>query len=307
MKNIFLFIFLIYFSVNSYSQLESPILIQPPTNSTMVSVTPLLKWDSVPGVVFYEIQISRLPDCSITINVALPLVTATQFQVPNGDLTPNTIFYWRIIAHGSGSETGTSDIFNFRTLGTSQQEIGHLSDYIDNLVSINILTASQGNILNNRLESASNQLNLNHHFSAIIQMLLFELRVFILEFSNIIDENTSQPLLNNANGIISLINNGNNIIPTLSSMKAHQFDLGQNYPNPFNPSTNIEYTVPEKSHVILKIYDLLGKEVTTLADKVQESGTYISVWNASSYSSGIYFYRLTAGNNVQTKKMILKK
>ena len=85
------------------------------------------------------------------------------------------------------------------------------------------------------------------------------------------------------------------------------FQLNQNYPNPFNPSTAISYQLPSLSKMSLKIYDLLGREVTTIADEVKPAGTYTIIWNAMDMPSGVYFYKLTANGFVQTRKMILQK
>jgi parallel beta-helix repeat protein len=94
----------------------------------------------------------------------------------------------------------------------------------------------------------------------------------------------------------------------------HDFILFQNYPNPFNPSTTIKYTIPnvtlsgvDGSQVILKIYDLLGNEIATLVSENKPAGNYEIDFNGSSFSSGMYFYRITAGSYVETKKMILIK
>jgi photosystem II stability/assembly factor-like uncharacterized protein len=86
-----------------------------------------------------------------------------------------------------------------------------------------------------------------------------------------------------------------------------EFSLGQNYPNPFNPSTVIKYQLVENSQVTLKVYDVLGKEVVTLVNSEQQTGTYSIDFDASHLSSGIYFYALSAGNVIQTKKMIVLK
>ena len=86
-----------------------------------------------------------------------------------------------------------------------------------------------------------------------------------------------------------------------------EFSLEQNYPNPFNPSTIIKYSIPEKSVVILKIYDLLGSEVETLVNEEKSSGSYEVEFDGSSLTSGIYVYTLQAGSFVETKKMILLK
>lgn len=89
-----------------------------------------------------------------------------------------------------------------------------------------------------------------------------------------------------------------------------QFSLEQNYPNPFNPSTTIQYEVPKTSKVILKVYDITGKEIRTLVDGTLSPGLKSVVWDGRNdhdqpVSSGIYIYRLQAENRVQSKKMIL--
>jgi hypothetical protein len=95
------------------------------------------------------------------------------------------------------------------------------------------------------------------------------------------------------------------------------FVLEQNYPNPFNPSTRIRYSLPsrglntakgrvgEGSLVTLRVYDLLGREVTALVNETKSPGTYEVQWNAEKFASGVYYYRLQAGDFVQTKKLML--
>ena len=83
------------------------------------------------------------------------------------------------------------------------------------------------------------------------------------------------------------------------------FQLAQNYPNPFNPSTVIEFTLPHAGYVSLKVYNLFGEESATLVAGEQAVGTFKATWDASGLPSGVYFYRLTAGAYVQTKKMVL--
>jgi len=86
-----------------------------------------------------------------------------------------------------------------------------------------------------------------------------------------------------------------------------KFELEQNYPNPFNPSTTIGYDIPEREHVILTIYDVLGRLVKTLVNAEISSGHYEVHFDASRLSSGLYFYRLQAGTYVQTKKLTVVK
>jgi len=85
------------------------------------------------------------------------------------------------------------------------------------------------------------------------------------------------------------------------------FSLSQNYPNPFNPTTTIEYALPRSGDVVLAIYNLRGEEVSRFADGEQPAGYHSVIWNAANVASGIYFYRLQAGDFVQTRKMVLLK
>jgi hypothetical protein len=91
-----------------------------------------------------------------------------------------------------------------------------------------------------------------------------------------------------------------------NSRKIVSFNLEQNYPNPFNPSTRIQYTLNNTQHVVLKVYNLLGNEIATLVNKQQTPGSYQYDFNYS-VPAGVYFYKLTAGNYTQTRKMILIK
>ena len=90
------------------------------------------------------------------------------------------------------------------------------------------------------------------------------------------------------------------------------FSLEQNYPNPFNPSTKIKFKIPgqarnDNTMVTLKIFDVLGNEITTLVSEQKPAGTYEVEFNGNNLPSGIYFYQLKAGSFVETKKMVLIK
>ena len=84
-----------------------------------------------------------------------------------------------------------------------------------------------------------------------------------------------------------------------------RYALHQNYPNPFNPTTTIEYTIPRDEEVTLQVYNLLGQKIKTLVDEGQKSGTHRVVFKADNLSSGVYFYRLIAGNYTEIKRMIV--
>jgi len=112
-------------------------------------------------------------------------------------------------------------------------------------------------------------------------------------------------ILRTTNGGATFVEDENNFT------QPKDFLLEQNYPNPFNPVTKINFTISEFSFTTLKVYDLLGREITTLVNEEKPAGEYEVEFNAAnllpngSLTSGIYFYQLRAGEYVETKKMIL--
>ncbi|MBZ0184267.1 MAG: T9SS type A sorting domain-containing protein [Melioribacteraceae bacterium] len=113
--------------------------------------------------------------------------------------------------------------------------------------------------------------------------------------------NGGTPLANVTSGsIIVGVNELDRNIPT-------EFLLSTNYPNPFNPTTKIEYSLPSKEYVILKIYDIMGNEISVLENEQKEAGKYQTNFDASALTSGVYIYSLQAGNFYQSHKMLLIK
>jgi photosystem II stability/assembly factor-like uncharacterized protein len=94
-------------------------------------------------------------------------------------------------------------------------------------------------------------------------------------------------------------------VKEVSNALPARFCLGQNYPNPFNPATTISFSLPSRSFVTLKIFDVMGRDVATVVSEEMPAGSYSRQWNASGVSSGMYFYRMQAGDFVQTKKLLL--
>lgn len=121
-------------------------------------------------------------------------------------------------------------------------------------------------------------------------------------------------VLCNANGHAFAATYGGGVFRTLQPItfagkpiddSPRSFSLAQNYPNPFNPSTTIEFSLPRSTHATVKIYDLLGREVATLVNDQLTAGTHKMEWNVGGFASGVYFYRLQAGEFVETKKLLL--
>lgn len=92
-----------------------------------------------------------------------------------------------------------------------------------------------------------------------------------------------------------------------SNSAPNYFDISQNYPNPFNPVTNIKYNLPKDIFVTIKIYDITGREIKTLINEFKTSGSHIVTFNGTEFASGMYFYRIQAGEFTQVKKMVLIK
>lgn len=131
---------------------------------------------------------------------------------------------------------------------------------------------------------------------------------------NLVYYNAGSSANSSLGGKTYTLTNGGKLLPYgVSAVKDEQdksktgWQLEQNYPNPFNPSTTIKYTVPVAGKVVLKVYDMTGKEVATLVNGQQEAGAHEIAFNALNLASGVYLYMFRAGNSTQSKKMILMK
>jgi hypothetical protein len=121
----------------------------------------------------------------------------------------------------------------------------------------------------------------------------------------------------NADEALSIYNSQLIGIKESASIELKNFQLYQNYPNPFNPTTTIKFAIPnvardlsrnnDKSFVTLKVFDILGNEITTLINGTKSPGTYEVTWNAANVPSGVYFYKVNFDNSTIVKKMILMK
>ena len=112
---------------------------------------------------------------------------------------------------------------------------------------------------------------------------------------------------NNIGFVPLMVQSSTFIEDEMKSSQPNSFALEQNYPNPFNPSTRIRYSVPNRSNVIIRVFDILGREIETLVDGEKQTGTYEITWHSKGLPSGVYFYQIKAGDFIQTKKMLLLK
>jgi hypothetical protein len=116
---------------------------------------------------------------------------------------------------------------------------------------------------------------------------------------------TNPPTWNHGTSLTITINPATGIIKTGELVT--NYNLAQNFPNPFNPVTKINYSIPKSSNVTLYIYDILGQKVASLVNEKQESGSYSVEFDASKLTSGVYYYKIEAGEYTSVKKMTLVK
>ena len=130
-------------------------------------------------------------------------------------------------------------------------------------------------------------------------ILIFILTIFTSQVVVLASEDEAVSAVGTLSSITTALND-NIILPV-------GYILEQNHPNPFNPSTTISYAIPKSSYVIIKIFDVNGREIKALVNKKQNVGFYNVVFDAASLASGLYFYTLISENFTSTKKMILVK
>lgn len=155
----------------------------------------------------------------------------------------------------------------------------------------------------------NNNMNFNaHHITPIMRKVdettyqsfhMTWYAVDMLDSAVIVTTTPNEIYVTSLTHTITGVNDNNEVVSS--------FELGQNYPNPFNPVTTIKYSVPSTGNVVLKVYDVLGREVSTLINRVQEAGQHSISFDASALSSGMYIYTITSGNFTASKKMMLMK
>jgi hypothetical protein len=152
-------------------------------------------------------------------------------------------------------------------------------------------------------------------FAGTFNWGLYRIRTINDSVAHLTDHNVTCLALSNTDLIEGTYNSGVWRCPLSQIVSVHpstaesptSFFLRQNYPNPFNPSTTIEYQIPRNAFVVLKVFDVLGREVKALVNQRQIAGKHLVPFDASGLPSGVYFYRLDAGTYHDTKKLLLLK
>ena len=285
--------------------LSTPILASPPDGSMGISTNPKLSWNVSSGATSYRLQVSTDATFSTTV-VNQNGIIDTSYTVIG--LTNNTEYYWRVNAMNAGSTSDWSIVWSFITI----------------IATPTLISPSDG--------AVNQPTTLTLRWNPIIGAMTYRIQVSTdsMFTTTVVDDSTITstfrqigPLANNTSyywhvkakntgGIspyseiwhfttgISTGVQANEAIPS-------EFSLSQNYPNPFNPITTIRYELPKATHVALKVYDIMGDEITVLVNKNKDAGVHHVQFNAANLPSGVYFYRLQAKDFVTTRKCILLK
>ena len=295
---------------------SAPTLISPTNNATAITTTTTLSWNSSNGAASYRLQVSTNSNFSTNFFDQSNITTTSQ-QVTG--LGYSTLYYWRVNASNNDGTSDWSSVWSFTTQGTAPgiPTLLSPSDGAINLPTTLTLSwnASSG------ADSYRLQVSTNSNFSTTIfdQGNITTTSQQVAGFSNSIlyywHVNAS-----NVNGTSSYSSTWSfttinaTLVEETGSDKPSAFFLFQNYPNPFNPETTIKFSVPVETrhasflqHVLLKVYDLMGREIATLVNEKLMPGKYTETFNGTNLPSGIYFYVLRTGTLTSVKKMVLLK
>ncbi|MBI5403941.1 MAG: T9SS type A sorting domain-containing protein [Ignavibacteriae bacterium] len=293
---------------------DPPVLLSPADSSTIPVIGQVFDWSEPVGAVSYRIQISTSPTFSSTV---LNQVTgyASQYTVSSSIFTSNTVYYWRVNATNTSGTSGWSSVWRVIT----QAVLPLPPSIIYPCGQINVpltLTLDWTDVPG--ATSYRIQFNPSGIFDTVVASSEVTIPAGRLTYYTVYFWRVAA-INNSGQGSWSTLCNFRTItsskIIQLSSEIPVEYKLFNNYPNPFNPNTNIRYTIPKMSSlhalsgdlVLLKIFDVTGKEVVTLVNEKQPPGVYEVTFNGSDLPSGIYFYRLQSGDFIDVKKMLMIK
>jgi hypothetical protein len=266
-------------------------------------------WNSSTGATNYKIQISTVANFLIITDSAT--VSSTQYIVPPEKLLGGYTYFWRVNASNSQGTSAWSSVWSFSTalLPSAPTLISPPNGTIGTTTTPTLTWSNLPSIINYKV-----QISRVPNFTIIIDSTSVVTNQYSVPSGKLFDNITYFWRVNATNAYgtgpwsqvwsftpqptgLNLI--GNNV--------PEEFNLYNNYPNPFNPVTKIRFDVANSGLVNLKVYNIQGKEVTTLVNTILSAGSYETIWRASAFSSGVYYYRFQTTEFSMTKRMILLK
>ncbi|GEM_PF-4824263 len=240
--------------------------------------------------------------CAITTSRQSIVGTGGIIGSPNPIVTGATVTVASVSSSAGGGGILTEICIKFPLL--PKPIILGLISQVQTFINNGMLNEENGHSLLIRLDAAVRSIDHGHNEAAIDHLESFNNRIDYFIDSGRLTEDQGRPLINSANDAIRQLGGGESK-PKQEVTK--DFLLEQNYPNPFNPSTNIRFQIPTDGNVTLRIYDILGREVVTLVNEKLTAGEHEVMFDASKLASGVYLYRIEAGNYTDIKKMLLIK
>jgi len=236
-KLLFAVVFLSILSFRVFSQAGSPILVEPPKEVSVATIPVQLDWQDLAGAQCYRVELTT-DTTSPDKFEALCNAENSQFVVPEIQTEPNTVYYWRVFACSPTGWGNPSYYFSFKTAAsTASGSIGNLIDGVIDLIIDEDIPENQGNLLIHRLEHAQDNLNQNDKIGALVDMVIFKARIFILRISRVISADNYGSLNYSADGVIDLIieedSPQNQTVSIEDLITTKSFALAHNYPNPF--------------------------------------------------------------------------
>lgn len=279
-----------------------PLLAYPGNGSQNLPPTVTLGWQGAATAGFYHLQVST--DSSFTSALVVDDSTVVDTFRAVGGTMGQTVYYWRVRSLNAGGWSAFTAPFNFRTGFPVPPVLLLPANYATNVPLNASLVWRRGA----GADWYRVQLATSFDFTQVVR-----------DTGGVLDTTIALPPLQQSTVYFWRVNATNalgtspwseiwrfrTIITSVQQVDSMPtaFRLQQNYPNPFNPYTTILFGVPQQTRVSLRVYDVLGREVAVLMDDVVAAGEYRVIFDASSLASGVYFYRLTAGQFVQTRKM----
>lgn len=304
---------IIHTSTSGWLLPPAPSLSGPSNNSTCISLTPNITWGNVfPPSCSYRVQIS-LSSSFATALIDSNYIVSTNFNIPAGVLNYATTYYWRVTAKniaGTGPWSGTR---NFTTtnptpsapalVSPSNNSTGQPLTPLLNWDSVNYASTFRVRL------SADSTFTTSLIDTSGLTVTQFSVPQGILQLNHkyywrVTASNScvTSPWSQTWNFMSVVTGNGNAGIQLPDI-----FRLYQNFPNPFNPVTTIKFDLPKKETVRINIYDISGRLVDAPVNSEFKAGSYELKWNAQSYASGVYIYKIEAGEFSDIKRMILLK